>query len=174
MVSGWFISIITFPGTVLHEWAHKKFCDWFNVKVIAVKYFSVEADGWVIHERPKTYQATFWISIGPLIINSLVCFCVGIIAGFFLNIYNGNEVVFLSLSWLALSFGSHSFPSNQDTNNILDESKTRLKNGGSFLHYLAYPLFGLIWLANILRFFWFDFIWAIAIILLAFGIIGAI
>ncbi len=174
MISGWFISIVTFPGTILHEWAHKKFCEWFGVRVLAVKYFSVEADGWVVHERPTTYQATFWISVGPLIINSLACFIVGLIVGGFLNNYNGSEVAFLFTAWLALSFGAHSFPSDQDMKNVLQESKIQLKNGSSSLHYLAYPLFGLMWLANILRFFWFDFIWALLIMFFAFSIVGAI
>ena len=50
---------------------------------------------------------------------------------------------------------------------IFDESRVLLKNGGSISHYLAYPLYGLIGLANALRYFWFDLWYSVA--LMSFG-----
>ena len=58
----------------------------------------------------------------------------------------------------------HAFPSDHDASHIFDESKVLLKNGGSILHYLAYPFYGLIWIANKLQFLWFDLWYAIALV----------
>lgn len=170
MIPGVIISFLTFPGVILHEFAHKKFCDWFNVKVFDVKYFKSDGGGHVIHERTKNYKAIFWISTGPLIINSIACFLLALLAGLF---YEGVEIIFWFLAWLSLSFGSHSFPSNQDANNVFEESKKRIKEGGNIFHYLSYPFVLIIGLANILRFFWIDFIWAFLIMGLAFSFVGA-
>ena len=53
--------------------------------------------------------------------------------------------------------------------NIITTSEiiTLLKSGGSLLFYLSYPLYGLIWIANKLKFLWFDLWYAIA--LMSFG-----
>lgn len=59
----------------------------------------------------------------------------------------------------------HSFPSDHDAKNILNKSK-ELKDKNK-IHYLAYPFFILIWLANKLSFFWFDAIYAIVLISLS-------
>ena len=67
------------------------------------------------------------------------------------------------LAWLSISIGMHAFPSDQDAVNVLARSKNSLTDGGSFFHYLAYPFFWAIWLANKLRFFWFDLLYAFAL-----------
>lgn len=169
MIPGQIIALLTFPGVILHEFAHKKFCDWFNVKVFDVKYFTAEGGGHVIHERTENYNAIFWISIGPFIINTLVAFLFAI---FIATINDPEGFLYLFFGWLSISFAVHSFPSNQDVSNILEESKKVLKKDGNFLHYLTYPLVVLVQIANLLRFFWIDFIWAFAIIGLALSIAG--
>ena len=64
------------------------------------------------------------------------------------------------LGWVAISVGMHAFPSDLDAANVLAHSKSSLTDGGSFFHHLSYPFFWAIWLANKLRVFWFDFIYA--------------
>ncbi len=157
-IPGQLISLLTFPGVIVHEWAHKKFCDWFGVKVHEVAYFKFwqKIAGHVLHEVPSTFKQTFWVSVGPLIVNSIGCIILSAVSSqtipeSFLNYF------FL---WLALSIGAHSFPSDHDAKNILERSKNHIKDGDSFIHYLSYPFFALIWLANKLSFFWFDFIYA--------------
>lgn len=63
----------------------------------------------------------------------------------------------------------HSFPSDQDMHHISSASKLALKQKGSFFHYLTFPFVWIIWIANKLRFFWFDAIYAIALISLVGG-----
>lgn len=158
-IPGWLISMLTFPGIIIHEWAHKKICDWSGVKIKKVVYFRFgNPAGYVIHEEPKEYKQTFWISVGPLIINSIITIFLGIFA----SSLDSSSNLYLFVLWLAISIGMHSFPSDHDAKNVLEESR-RLKEK-SKIHYLAYPFFALIWLANKLSFFWLDVIYAIALI----------
>ena len=60
----------------------------------------------------------------------------------------------------------HAFPSNHDMKYILEASRTELRRGGSILYYLAFPFVGLVWLANKLRFIWFDFWYALFLVFL--------
>lgn len=167
-IPGQLISLITFPGVVVHEWAHKKFCEWFGVKVHEVKYFRFwqKTAGYVTHEEPSTFKQTFWISVGPLIVNSLGCIILSAIASQTLPESFLNYLIL----WLALSIGAHSFPSDHDAKNILERSKSHIKNEGSITHYLSYPFFILIWIANKLSFFWFDFVYAFLLLQIGGGI----
>lgn len=166
MIPGILISIITFPGVIVHEWAHKKFCDWLKVTVHKVVYFRFgNPAGYVQHEQPTKYNQIFWISIGPLIVNSVVTILFGVFASQTLP----DSWLYGVLVWLALSVGMHSFPSDQDMTHISSASKAALKQDGSFLHYLAFPFVWLVWIANKLRFFWFDVIYAVLLISLVGG-----
>lgn len=155
------ISLITFPGVIAHEWSHKKFCNWTGVKVLKVRYFRFgDPAGYVEHEMPSTFKQTFWISIGPLILNSLLTLVLSFIAFKFAH----DQRWFFGLLWLAFSIGMYAFPSNHDMSNISDIIKLRI----SILYYLALPLIWLVWLANKLRFFWFDAIYSVALIVLVY------
>ncbi len=165
-IPGSLISALTFPGVMVHEWAHKKYCDWTGVVVHQVVYFRIgNPAGFVTHEKPQKYNQIFWISTGPLIINSLLA----ILLSYIVSLLSPDSFFVYLLLWLAVSIGMHAFPSDQDAKHIFDESKTLLKNGGSVLHYLAYPFYSLIWLANKLRFLWFDFWYAVALICFGMG-----
>jgi hypothetical protein len=167
-IPGWLVSLLTFPGVILHEWAHKKFCDLAKVKVHEVVYFNLdfigenEPAGYVIHERPTTYKQIFLISVGPLIINSLATILLGYLFQIlgFNTPETQNSLLAIILAWLALSVGMHAFPSDEDMKHILEASKIELAKGGSKLHYLAFPFVWLISLANKLRAIWFDVFYA--------------
>lgn len=66
--------------------------------------------------------------------------------------------------WIGLSIGMHAFPSNQDTKEFLKAVKEYKGKNLLWLLCLAFSL--IIRLANLLRFFWFDLIYAIGISLL--------
>jgi hypothetical protein len=159
LIPGWLISLITFPGIIIHEWAHKKFCRLFGVPVFKVVYFRFgDPAGYVLHEEPRTFGKTFWISIGPLVINSLSAILLSAAAS---RIVFGSGFWFI-LIWLAFSFGMHSFPSNEDSRNIV--------RNRSFWRYLAFPFVWLVWIANKLRFFWFNAAYAIFLIFVGGGL----
>jgi hypothetical protein len=78
--------------------------------------------------------------------------------------YSGKVWTHFFMIWLAISIGAHAFPSDHDAKAVLQRSRHHIKNEGSALHYLSYPFFILIWLANKLSFIWFDFFYAIILL----------
>ena len=158
--------IATFPGVIVHEWAHKTMCDLFNIKVYKVSYLSLKGNinGYVLHDEPQKYYQAFWISIGPLFLNSLLAIIFTFIA---LNFYSDNLLISSILFWIAFSIGLHAFPSSTDANNLLSFSKKCLKrwyNPLNLLHLLTFPLVFLFWIMNKLKYFGIDIVYAIFLI----------
>ena len=166
-IPDWLTSIFTFPGVIVHEWAHKKFCDLFGVRVYKVVYFQPKnLAGYVTHERVSGAWANFWISFGPLMINSVL----GVGLGYAAAVAPFASAWKFVLLWLAFSVGARAFPSDQDALNVVVSGKEGFWRNGSLLGLLAYPLFVLVWLANKLRFFWFDYLYAVALIVVAYSL----
>lgn len=158
------LAIATLPGVVAHEWAHKKFCDSFGIEVYDVSYFNFQSLftqlnsplGYVVHAEPNRFSHTFWISTAPLIINSILAVAFGYVASRMGDCFFA-QVTFY---WIAISVGVQAFPSNQDARNVLQQSQMHIANNGSILHFLSYAFFGFICVANGLRRWWIDFLYA--------------
>ena len=158
------VAIATFPGVVAHEWAHKKFCNWFGGKVYEVSYFNIQSLfaikssplGYVVHAEPNKFSHTFWISTGPLIINSILA----VVFGYVASQLGHSFFIQTTFYWIAISIGVHAFPSNQDAKNVLQRSQIHIANNGSALHFLSYAFFGFVCFANGLRRWWIDFLYA--------------
>lgn len=161
MIPGFLISILTFPGVIVHEAAHKFFCDRAGVKVRAVCYFRFgNPAGYVIHEAARSMKNSFLIAAGPLILNSTLSFLIALMA-FASRAYQGagaKPIVFVVLLWLALSIGMHAMPSIEDAQAFSISAKSMNRQGVFYL--VALPFLGLVTLANILKYFWFDLIYA--------------
>jgi hypothetical protein len=158
LIPGWLVALLTFPGVMLHEWAHKVFCDCFHIPVFEIRYFQVGKgeSGYVKHGEPKSFSQSFWISTGPLIINS----CAAVLFATLITQATEGSILRFVLGWLSISAGMHAFPSIQDADHIEDASRVARANGGSVLYFLAYPFVWLIGIANVSRFFWFDALYA--------------
>jgi hypothetical protein len=165
MIPGFIISLLTFPGVIVHEWAHKIACNLFGVAVFQVVYFKLDFKlvggeaGYVQHETPKRYIETLCISSAPLLINTLVALACGVAA------HQARTVPALYglLVWLGFSAGSHALPSNQDMNNVRQHAKGETLFVGVF----SQALYVLMVILNALRFFWIDFIYAFSLMYLA-------
>lgn len=161
---GWMVALLTFPGVVMHELAHKRFCDLFNIPVYKVRYFRFgNPAGYVVHAEPIKYSAIFWISVGPLVINSII----GISFAYFAAIGTWWTPKWFLFIWIAFCAGLYAFPSNHDVGNIADKSKS-LARGGNPLYLLSFPFVWLIYLANALRRWGFDIIYSSALIYLGY------
>lgn len=160
--------LLTFPGIVAHEWAHKKFCDWFGVRVHKVVYFNIRSLfavqgqplGYVVFDEPNTFFHTLLISMGPLILNSTLAVVFGFVA---FRVAHG-IVAQLMLCWVALSIGMHAFPSNRDAKNVLDRSKQEISKNDAILHYLSYPFYRAICFMNGARRWWIDLTYAVILV----------
>lgn len=163
------INFLTFPGVMLHEWSHAHYCRLFKVPVMKAVYFRFGNPlGYVIHAEPHSLRSAFWISIGPLVINSFFS-----IALAYSTRYTDITGLKIFLFWLAFSFAFHALPSTQDAGNLFQKNNSLLKQG-KFWYIIFWPIIALIYLsliiANKLKYLSFDLIYAIALVYLAGGL----
>jgi hypothetical protein len=166
LVPGWLIALLTFPGVICHEMAHRFFCDIAGVPVYSVSYFRVgNPAGYVIHGPATKLKSAFLISIGPLIVNTVLCSLLSftaVIPIFILEVTERRHLASaLLLWWVAISMGMHAFPSSADMANF----NALVQNAGTRgLPYFVGKFFsGLFAIANVLKFFWFDAVYALMV-----------
>lgn len=160
-IPGEVIAILTFPGIIIHEFAHKIFCQISGVPVYEVCYFRVgNPAGYVKHGAVYGYSQAFLIDVAPFIINSLLAFTIFLFA---INI--PENFINYVLYWLGISIAMHSFPSSGDADKLWDYSKRSWKV--TPLALMGFPIVVLIKIANLLSVVWFDFFYAIGLLALA-------
>ncbi len=162
-IPGEVISLLTFPGIIVHEFAHMLFCKIRKVTVFDACYFRVgNPAGYVIHENTDNFTTTFLISMGPFIVNTLLCILICLPAYMPIKFFDVFHPLSYFLIWLGVSIGMHAIPSNQDANNVYEQAKIKIKHR-NILALLSFPLVGLIYVFNILRIVWADLIYGVAI-----------
>jgi len=156
----WLIALVTFPGIILHEWAHKFFCDRTKVPVYKTCYFRLgNPAGYVIHGPVDNYGKAFLIATAPFLVNTAVAVIL-----FFIAVIIPLGLITYLLYWLGISIAMHSFPSSEDADNLWSYSKRALRRNP--LALFGFPVVGLIKLAGILRAIWFDLLYAISLLIL--------
>ena len=109
------LTVLFFPGVVLHEVSHVIACAVTGVKVHKVKWFGV-TEAFVQHDKPRALSGLV-ISLAPLIINNVL--------GFFL-LRHANESVSadpfaaILFAWAGVSLVIFSFPSKPDAENTFN------------------------------------------------------
>lgn len=169
-IPGFLISLLAFPGVILHELAHKHFCDRYGVPVFEVCYFKLgNPAGYVVHDEPRSYRESFAISVAPFLVNTLAALAVfGVVVTFWANPdATGIATEQLGVSgwllvWIGVSAAMHAFPSTGDAESIW--ARTQRDWRASPFVLLGLPVVGLIYVANLLSFLWFDVIYAIALL----------
>ncbi len=169
IIPGFIVSLLTFPGVVVHEWAHKIACNFFGVRVLKIAYFIFNFSlvggeaGYVIHERPSRYLESLCISAAPLFVNTAVTLVCGLLA-YTSHIHRAGPLEALFL-WLGFSIGVHAFPSNQDMANVNQHA-----NREHFLiGALSQTLYAVMIVLNFLKRFWLDFVYAYVVMRLVYG-----
>lgn len=121
------ITLLTFPGVIIHEIAHRFFCDWVGLAVYKVKYFipSNKVSGYVLHEKTTNINHQYLISMAPFIINTLVCalltFPTSLPSSWFGDCIESDpitQILFNIMAWVGVSSGMHAFPSTIDLDQI--------------------------------------------------------
>lgn len=162
-IPGFLISIITFPGVIVHEFAHMLFCRMRNVAVLDACYFRVgNPAGYVVHENTTNFYTTFLISMGPFFVNTILCFIICFPAYMPINFFSIDHPLSYFLMWLGISIGMHAIPSNQDAKLIFEQAKEMVKHK-NVLAIISFPLVALIYVFNFLRILWVDFFYGLAI-----------
>ncbi|NOZ23478.1 MAG: DUF3267 domain-containing protein [Planctomycetes bacterium] len=163
IIPGWLVSVITFPGVIVHEAAHMLFCKMRGIAVLDVCFFRLgNPAGYVIHEETEDFGAAFFVSVGPLIVNSILCLVFCFPAAIPVMEFDVADPISYFLIWLGVSIGMHAFPSTQDASCLWVEAKKALSRG-NLLALIGFPLVIVIYIANLLSVFWFDYIYGLAI-----------
>ena len=163
IIPGWLIAIATFPGVIVHEAAHLLFCKLRRVAVFDVCFFRVgNPAGYVIHEPPTSFTSSFLIAVGPFIVNSLLCVLFCFPAFVPVKVFNQQDPVCYFLIWLGISIGMHAFPSTQDASVLWQTAKVAAARWNP-LAVLSLPLVIVIYIANLLRVVWLDYLYGIVL-----------
>jgi hypothetical protein len=166
-IPGQVIALLTFPGVIIHEAAHLFFCTVFKLKVFNVCFFRFgNPAGYVVHENTENFTAMFFVSMGPFVVNTLLCvvFCTAA----FLPVWElkVNDPLAYFYYWLGLSIGMHAFPSTTDLSHLWEAAPARAKKG-NLLAIISLPLSALLVVLNYGRVIWADLGYGIAV-----GVLG--
>lgn len=157
MIFSWILSLVTLPGVVIHEFGHKFFCDWAGVKVHEVCYFRFgNPAGFVVHDSPRKFLQSFFITVGPLIVGLIVSVLL-----FLLFKQHISEIRGFVFAWLGLAIASQCFPSTGDAKALFDEAVRHIWRSPFSL--LGFPVALVIWLINKFNIFYFNYIFAAAL-----------
>ena len=163
LIPGQLVSLATFPGVIVHEVAHMWFCKLRGVAVLDVCFFRVgNPAGYVAHEEIKEFNTAFLVSMGPFIVNSLLCILICLPAFLPIRVFAVESLFSYFLLWLGISIGMHAFPSIGEGHALYQHGR-QAASAGSVLAITSLPLVALIYLANIGRVFWLDYIYGAAI-----------
>ncbi len=161
-VPGFVISILTFPGVIVHELAHQLFCRWFKVPVFEVVYFRVgNPAGYVLHEAAQNKWQSMVISIGPFFLNTVVGALIALPPSLPVFEFHHPELLHYLFIYLGVSIAMHAFPSTGDAAVIwknINEEDTSI-----WVKIVGYPVVGLIYLGSLGSFFWLDLAYGIGV-----------
>ncbi|HKM22931.1 MAG TPA: metalloprotease family protein [Lachnospiraceae bacterium] len=173
-IPGFVISIVTFPGVIVHELAHQLFCRWCKIPVFEVKYFQLKNPcGYVIHEVTANPMKNFLTAMGPFFFNTLLGALIVMPASVEILYFDGAEsmsggiVTLLNvlLLWLGVSILMHAFPSTGDAK-ALYESVLKNSDVPVIAKILVAPFIGLIYIGAFGSVIWLDLFYAIAVSML--------
>jgi hypothetical protein len=162
IVPGVLITLVTFPGVMVHELAHCLFCRWTGTRILRVCYFRLgNPAGFVIHERPTSVWKSILIGVGPLFVNTAAGFAIALLAIVLHRSLHLREWLFAALLWLAVSVSMHSFPSSGDARTIWDALWS--KGAPITARLVGTPLVGLIYLGALASIFWLDLVYGVGV-----------
>jgi hypothetical protein len=165
LIPGFLISIITFPGVIIHEFAHQLFCRLCNVAVLDVCYFRFgNPAGYVVHEQPRKASQNILIGVGPFFVNSIIGALIAVPAAIPVLKFNTGTPLDYFLIWVGVSIAMHSFPSTGDAKSIWSSVKD--DNNSILLKIIAAPIVGIIYIFAFGSYFWLDLAYGVALVLL--------
>ncbi len=166
-IPGFLISIATFPGVIVHETAHLLFCRIFKIPVYGVCFFRLENPaGYVLHGQTNDFKATFFVSMGPFFLNTLLCIVFCSAAFLPIQVLDVSDPLAYLFYWFGLSMGMQAFPSTADLAHIWELAPAEAKRF-NILAIASFPIIVLLWALNYARFFWADLWYGVAV-----GILG--
>ncbi|HEY0609058.1 MAG TPA: metalloprotease family protein [Chitinophaga sp.] len=163
-IPGVAITAVTFPGVVVHEFAHQLFCRIFGVAIFEVKYFQIgNPAGYVVHEPVRNPVHQLFIGTGPFFVNTILAALIAFPAALPIGMGEGNFVDYLLL-YLGVSIGMHAFPSTGDAKTMWNGLMLG-ENTPPWLKAVTLPVVGLIYLGALGSVIWLDLFYGMAVAL---------
>lgn len=158
IIPGFLITLLTFPGVIVHEAAHQLMCRLTSTPVLGVCYFQTgNPAGYVIHDTPSSGWKHFLISVAPFLINTIVGFLIALPVGLAVASAADPGPLDVFLGWLGISVAMHAFPSTGDASSLWAGLKQ--PSTSWLLRVIAFPVVGIIYLGAALSVVWFDAIY---------------
>jgi len=153
----YFYALLTSPGVIVHELAHALFCLLGGVKIYKINLFRFQkVAGYVVHEEPKGFVSSLLISFGPLIVNSYLAMF------FFAQIRPSYNLWNLLFTYLGVAIALQAIPSTGDAQALFTMANRNFWKNPLVL--LFYPLVLVLYLLNLLKRFYFDWVYTIFLI----------
>lgn len=162
-IPGSVISVVTFPGIVIHELAHYLFCRFFKVPVFQVCYFRFgNPAGYVLHGKVGNWLHHVILSAGPFFLNSLLGAFLAFPSALRVFEFSGDATVVDSiLIWLGVSIAMHAIPSTGDAQSMWSAVSGNKADG--MVKFCIAPIVGLIYLLRLGSVFWLNAIYGVAV-----------
>lgn len=157
MIPGAIISLLTFPGTIVHELAHLVMCKLVGAKVHKACLFRFGSPpGYVLHDVP-TAMRHILIGIGPFIFNSILGALISLPGMLTFLGHRHPSAVDYVLVWLGVSIAMHAFPSRGDAAAIWRSIWSR--DASVLAKVLGVPVVALIYVGAFGSVLWLDLIY---------------
>ena len=162
------LSYMTFPGVIVHEFAHAWACRRMGVPVIKVCYLRFgNPVGYVLHERPEHAVQHIVVAVAPFFISTLFALVVSsvasaLLASHILIAFHG--LIMPAALWLGFSIALHAFPSSGDADALWDN--VRRRDVGFCAKLMLVPVVGLIRLTGVGARVWLDALYAVCVVAL--------
>lgn len=167
IVPGIYMALITFPGVIVHEFAHQLFCRLCGVAVFDVKYFQMANPvGYVQHEPVKNPIHQLLIGVGPFIVNNILALAIAFPAAIPVFMFNDGSPLDFLLLYLGLSIAMHAFPSTGDAK-VLWQTIWEGEDTPLWLKIITVPIVGLIYAGALGSVIWLDLVYGMGV---AFGL----
>lgn len=163
-IPGFVISILTFPGVIVHEFAHLLFCRIFKVAVFDVCFFQfANPAGYVLHETPRKVWHHVMIGVGPFFTNTIIGTLIAIPAVYAFRESSDPSLVYYLLFYFGVSIAMHSFPSTGDANSIWNAVYDNSENASAGIKIIAAPILILIYLGAFGSILWLDLLYGVGV-----------
>jgi hypothetical protein len=160
---GFFFSVLTLPGVVMHAFASMWFCRKGGVPVYEVCLVRASCPCcYVVHGESPNFGTSFLIAAGPFIVNTLLCVLLCFPSYLRVQVWPMDDPVSFLLMYVGLSAGINAFPSTADADNLWEQASLAA-TGGNALAMLSMPLVLFMYVMNLGRFFWLDYLYGIGI-----------
>jgi hypothetical protein len=119
------LSCLTFPGIIIHEFAHAWACRKLGIHVERVCYLRFgNPMGYVLHGRPESVFQHILVATAPFFVSSCLALTTSLAACLFSTSQlppETRDIFTLLAVWLSFSVALHSFPSDGDANALWDD-----------------------------------------------------